>query len=156
MEHLVGVGEEVQTGFEKILTAPVFQDIQDFAEVEESLIRGVEQRRGRGRGRKRGGAVNPNRTVKIEAKVKAKRGRPKGSKNKSKVVLEVPAYCSDGEIGEEGASSWARSVWKVGKELGVVYNGDDDVMISRLEDQVRFNHPELQQIQFEFRGLVLI
>lgn len=85
------------------------------------------------------GASRGGRTV---DKSRAKRGRPRGSKNKVK-QLEIPASFSSDDFDGEDVASRARQIWRVGKQVGVVFEGDEEVIIQRLEKQVRANHPNL-------------
>ncbi|XP_057445855.1 uncharacterized protein LOC130737999 [Lotus japonicus] len=143
-----GPGHEgVRVGLGKVpedTKKSVIDDIEtaneNYADIEEALEIRVYQKKNK----KRGGSVSEAATSHRESKPRAKRGRPKGSKNRSKVQTELGAICSGDEIGEETVASWASNVWRVGKEVGVVFRGNEDLALARLQDQVRINHPDLQ------------
>lgn len=80
-----------------------------------------------------------------ERKVKRKRGRPKGSKNKPKVAV-TPEFAWDDDDGFVlDLKTRAKETWQLGKELGLVFRGDEEVAIQGLQDQIAKNHPHLAE-----------
>lgn len=81
-----------------------------------------------------------------ERKTKGKRGRPKGSKNKPKAAVTPNYVWSEDEGLNVDLQTRAKETWLLGKELGLVFRGDEEVAIQGLRDQIARNHPHLEDL----------
>lgn len=86
---------------------------------------------------------NNKRVGDQEGKSKGKRGRPKGSKNKPKGVLVADVNWSVGADCMMDLETRTNETWLLGKELGLVYKGDEEVAIQGLREQIKNNHSSL-------------
>lgn len=107
--------------------------------LEDQILSRVNRRRGR----KKVIQAAEKRKGDLGERTLVKRGRPKGSRNKTTIVARLPSRTQEG-VGIESSVAWAQQAWSLGKQLGVVFDGDDDEMVKKLAVKVRKNHPNFR------------
>lgn len=94
----------------------------------------------RRRGRKKVAKAADKRKGTVHVNTQVKRGRPRGSRNKPKQEANMPPRTQE-DAGVVNSMAWAQQAWNLSKQFGVVYDGDDGEIVSKLAVQVRKNHP---------------
>lgn len=137
----VAVGVEAQQAItHQILETQSGSDLEDQEfQFSDSQVVNVDRKR---RGRKKILRHEQHRTQdSVVFPQNRKRGRPRGSKNKPQRVEENRrGHTSDDGVGVE---TRAQRVWRLGKKLGLVFSGSEEVMLRGLEAQINVNHPQL-------------